>query len=333
MITRMQMRFHHGRQFTALLIVVLLLGIVPFAAAQETALAYVTTQDFVALRHGPGRAFERITVVPPEVTLPAYGRSSDTQWIQVEYEGQRGWIASILLVWSGDVINLPVDGVDPEPFIRRAAALGMTTRETPIYPAFTHMLPQYQVGTIPEGVALELTGRVGEIGYFRFQVRYEGQLYWVGSWDIRLIDGDYRRLLDLAYLFPYGRLVQSLEENLALALSSYTRILSVWQRLQRGDRVACDPLPGYVERTLTDGDVLKEPLFAPVIVPLDNAVTAINRTISVFEDACTTPGYTLTPETINTQLAELASAQRNLILAGSLLEPLRARNPLLDSGT
>ena len=89
---------------------------------------WVTTQDFSSLRIGPGTAFERITVLDPEVTLPAVGRTSSVSWVQVIYEGEPGWIFSPLLIWSGDVISLPVDGIITTRFIRRAIATGVTTR-------------------------------------------------------------------------------------------------------------------------------------------------------------------------------------------------------------
>jgi uncharacterized protein YraI len=79
---------------------------------------FVTTQDYSALRAGPGIHFERIAVVPPEITLTPIGRTANYGWYQVEYEGQRGWIIYWLLVWTGDIETLPIDGIDPVPFIR-----------------------------------------------------------------------------------------------------------------------------------------------------------------------------------------------------------------------
>lgn len=291
---------------------------------------YVTTQDFSSLRAGPGTGFPRLAIIDPVVTLPAVGRTSDTRWIQVYHEGQYGWIAAILLVWSGDVITLPVDGVNPVPFIRRAGALGRTTRETPIYR--DSVTPENQVGTLPAGTEIELTGRLGGSGHFDFQIVYQGQLYWVGSWNIRVIDGTYRRLLDIAYLYPYGRLVSLLERNIAQSIGSYTQIASVWQRLSQGDRVSCTPIPLFVKHIITDSDAQKEPNFVPAVLALDNAITSINTAISSFEDACGSDD-TLTKEVIDAALAEVDNAERNLILAGSLLEPLRRRNPLLDTST
>lgn len=79
---------------------------------------YVTTNDFSSLRIGPGIHWDRITVIPPNVTLAAIGRSPSARWLQVEYEGQTGWIIYWLLTESGPVFDLPVDGINPLPFIR-----------------------------------------------------------------------------------------------------------------------------------------------------------------------------------------------------------------------
>ncbi len=290
---------------------------------------YVTTQDFVSLRTGPGREFDRITIVDPVVTLQAVGRIADTRWIQVDYDGQLGWIASYLLVWSGDVTILPVDGINPVPFVRRAGAIGRTTRETPIYR--TQITPEDQVGTLPAGTEVELTGRLGGQGFFRFQIQYQDQLYWVGAWNIRVISGNYLRLLDAAYLFPYGRLILQLQENLAITIGSYSQIDGVWQQLNQGATVTCDPIPTYARRLLTDADVQSETDFLPAVRALDAAITSINLAISAFVDLCNSTDPSLTQEDIDAALVELENAQRNLILASSLLEPLRVRNPLLET--
>lgn len=297
--------------------------------ALPEAVVYVTTQDFSSLRTGPGTAFERITVIDPVVTLPAYGRTADTRWVQVAHEGQLGWIASILLVWSGDMINLPVDGIPVTPFIRRAGAVAVTVREAPIYE--TEIVAEDQVGVLPAGTTVELTGRLGERGYFRFQILYQDKLYWIGSWDVRVVDGDYRRLLDTAYLFPYGRLVRELEQNIAVAIGSYRQIEDVWLRLGRGDAVRCSPIPVYVPVIVSVTDAQREPNFVPAAVALENGIASINRAIAIFENACGNPDAFLTPDNVAEAQDELANARRNLILVGSLLEPLRIRNPLLET--
>ena len=304
----------------------------PGSVATET---WVTTQDFVALRRGPSRSFEQITSVPAALTLPAYGRTSDTSWIQVEYEGQRGWIGALYLVWSGDVINLPVDGVNPEPFIRRAASLGTLTRDARAYLDWAD--PADSGIVIPAGATVELTGRIGEDegnyyrNFFRVQIRYQNNLYRVGSYDLRLVDGDYHRLLDLAYLFPYGRLYLTLQDNLALAIGSYYQSDNIWNRLAQGLSISCDPIPPLIDKQITTTDATREATFVPAVAALELAIDGINGTITAFRDACNNPPFTLTQDYIATQTEALDQAYRDLLLSASLLEPLRVRNPLLNN--
>jgi hypothetical protein len=295
---------------------------------------YVTTQDFVSFRTGAGIAFARTAVIDPTVTLPAIGRTADTRWMQVVYNGEVGWVASRYLVWTGDVINLPIDGVNTAAFIRRAAASAVTVRETPIYA--TQVDPTDQVGTLPAGTIVELTGRLGGDGggFFRLQILYNSQLYWLGSYNIRIFDGNYRRLLDIAYLIPYGRLVRQLETNVAESLAIYQQINGVWQRLNNGSSVSCEVIPPRARRIITEGDVRSEPAFAPPVVALDAAITSINTAIASFENACTNPdpNFALTQADVDATLLELQNAERNLILASSLIEPLKVRNPLINEG-
>lgn len=306
----------------------------PILRGTVTSDTWVTTQDFVALRRGASRSFAQITTVPAAVTIPAYGRTSDTSWIQVEYEGQRGWIAAQYLVWTGDVINLPVDGINPEPFIRRAATVGILTRDAQAYLNWAD--PNDTGITIPGGAAVELTGRIGDDdgnyyrNFFRVQVRYQGVLYWVGSYDLRISDGDYRRLLDLAYLFPYGKLYLGLQDNIALAIGSYRQISDVWTRLGRGAQVSCDPIPPVVEKRVTTTDASREPTFVPAVAALERAIDGINGAITAFRDACANPAFTLTAFYISVQSSALDESYRELVIAASLLEPLRVRNPLLN---
>lgn len=290
---------------------------------------WVTTQDFASFRKGPGKGFDRTRVIDPVVTMEAIGRTADTRWIQVIHDGESGWISSILLVWTGDVTTLPVDGVNPERFIRRAGAIAYTIREAPIY---RHQVtPEDQIGTLPAGTEVELTGRLGGSGFFRFQIKYQGQLYWIGSWNVRIESGNYRRLVDTAYLFPYGRLVNQLESNIAQTIGTLDDIERTWQALNNRQSVLCSPIPAYTRRVMADGDVSREPLFQPAVRSLDEAIAGVNRSIALFEDVCNRTGddFFLTQTEIDTALADLVDARRNLILASSLLEPLRIRNPLL----
>ncbi len=64
----------------------------------------------ITLRSGPSRSFGEITTIPVDTVLTAVGRSGDSNWVQVTYNGQTGWVASWLGRWSGAINDLPVIG-------------------------------------------------------------------------------------------------------------------------------------------------------------------------------------------------------------------------------
>ena len=299
--------------------------------AQETITTeevYVTTQDFSSFRVLPSVNTERLAVIPPSTTLKAFGRTSRTDWIQVEYEGQKGWVASILLVWSGPVLDLPIDGVNPPDFIRRTVTFAETFRDTPIY--IGGIDPSTQIGIIPAEEQFEVTGFVGTGELFWVQINYEGQLVWVGSWDVHVLDGRVRNTLNGGYRYVYGRANTLLSLDVSNSVSSLAAIERIWTRIGNGDSVECSPIPIYAIRATVDRDIEREPIFAPVVIALDDAIADINAIISQFEDLCTSNSPFVTIDDVNIALETLGNARRNLTLAQALINELSNRDPLVN---
>ena len=289
---------------------------------------YVTTQDLSSLRYLPSKNAERLAIIPPATTLKALGRSSRTDWIQVEYEGQMGWVASWLLVWTGRVIELPIDGMNPPDFIRRTVVSGETFRETPIYREGID--PSTQIGTIPADEFFEVTGYVGVGERFWVQINHEGQLAWVGSWDVHILDGNISNTLNGAYRYVYGRANINLERDVTNSVTSLIAIEHIWLRLQNGEHVECSPIPPYAIRATIDGDIAREPIFTSVAISLDDAIVDVNAMISKFEDICTSDSPVVTLEDVTLALDTIDRARRNMTLAQALLNELENRDPLVN---
>lgn len=67
------------------------------------------TQVNLRLRSGPGTEYQILTVAPAGSTVVAVGRNQATDWIQVQYAGQTGWMAGWFLNFSsGSAAALPV---------------------------------------------------------------------------------------------------------------------------------------------------------------------------------------------------------------------------------
>lgn len=296
-------------------------------AASQTAV-YVTTQDFLSFRTGPGLAFERVAIIDPGVTLPAIGRSADVDWVQVYYNGQAGWVAALYLIWTGDIVQLPVDGIDTAPLIRRVGVAAVTTRDTPLYERdFTEA--DY-LGTLPAGTAVELTGRLGGSGFFRVQVLHEGQLYWIGRWNVRVLDGSTSSLLNTSYLYAYGRIVDQLDNDIRQSQARLRRAETIWTDLSQGESLACENFPAFASTSrISDRDLQREQIFAPSVTAHNNAVERINRAIASFEDACGRTDPFITEQDVQDVLAVIDSARRALNIANSLYNALEDRDPIL----
>jgi uncharacterized protein YraI len=78
--------------------------------------ATALTRDFMTLRAGPGIYWDALDVLPPNMMVAAVGRSG--YWLQVEHDGQFGWLHYQYISGFGDVDLLPIDGINPLPFIR-----------------------------------------------------------------------------------------------------------------------------------------------------------------------------------------------------------------------
>lgn len=286
---------------------------------------YITTQDFVSFREGPGTAFDRIAVVPAALTLPAVGRTPNGRWIQAEYLGQRGWIAARYLVWSGNVSALPVSTMEERTRVVRTGAIGYINEGTPL---FDRNLRPAGAATTSEEV--ELIGRLGSGTYIWLQIDYQGAPYWVRSWEIEY-DAEYAYTLDAAYLIPYTRLARALDGDIRRIGSRLYTIEDIWNRLASGGSVSCGNIPSLVRRTAREVDLRQEPVFAPVFLALDDAVLGVNTAITAFSSACDRPddALYLTQQEVIAALTRLAEARRSLVLADSLTAALFQRDPLI----
>lgn len=295
------------------------------ASAESPFGVWVTTQDFLSFRIGPGTAFERVAVVPAAATLPAVGRTPNGNWIQVEYAGQRGWLASRLLVWSGNLAALPVSTMEEVVRVVRTGAIGFVAAGTPFYDnRFV------RVGEAPADAAVELIGRLGSGVYIWVQVDYQGVPYWVRSWEIEY-DRDYLFTLDVAYLIPYTRLARGLNTDISRVGSRLVTIENLWLTLQAGGSVTCAPLPRPARRETADGSLRQEPIFRPVVSALDEAVLYINQALTALEEACNRPpdALFLTQGEVIDALSALADARLSLVLADSLAAALFNRDPIV----
>ena len=345
--------------------IVLLLALMIFGAAFATAQdgtppdapgrviltdVWVTTQDRSNFRVGPGLIWDVLTVLPPGETLRATGRTNDGRWIQIAYEGEvnpdatdaatldgitYGWVRDFLLIWTGDILTLPVDGVQTVSTARRAGPTITIDADTRVYR--DGIDPDYRINLVSEPTEVELTGRIGTPGggYYWLQFRYNGQYYWTATWEVGAIR-NFFLLPDGSYIYSYGTLLIELRQEISDNSNTLNNIARRWEGLDRGEQVSCNGIPapaGFGELSFEEGDLQREPIYIPPARALQDSIANTNAAIDAFRDVCARSGADrfVRPEEVAAALEQIDTAGRNLNLARTLLGPLSVRDPLLGN--
>jgi hypothetical protein len=331
-----------------ILVALWVLAVMP-AAAQNSIddVVYITTQDIMRLRAGPGQNWDTLAIIPHSTTLRAIGRTITGEWIQVMYEGELspnarpeftrdgvtyGWLWYGLLIWSGDMLTLPIDGVASVTTAREAGPVIYLSPDDPIYRGYINASTQTS-SPFPYVVQVEVTGRVGQFSNrgFWIQFKMQGQYYWVSSWTVGIPRG-YSSVPDNSTRYAYGRLLRTVRLELDTARATYSTISSRWNALATGQPTTCNDIPDDVkpERiTFTESDLQAEPLYRPISQALNEARAGINSALARFRVVCG-PLESRTPvsgEDIRLAQTDLADAAEALTLVSVLIMPFQRRDP------
>lgn len=302
--------------------------------ADETPV-FVTTQDVVSLRAEPSRGGARLAVVNYGLRLPAVGRVPG--WLQVEYEGQRGWIAGWLLTWEGDPRILP-DTVTPTLYTStNATALTLdfvTLRAGPgVY--------WDALDVLPPNTTLAAVGRSG----YWLQVEHNGQFGWLhyqhirgfGDVDSLPIDGidplPFIRLRNnqpqVSFLGPsVGVVFRERYRAAYLELDeTYLQISGFWRVVADGDMVSCAfvpaPVPGALQLDAAAIQAFPGPLslqYEAARTTWNAAAGHLNTAIGLAQTVCArTDTPFATQSDLDTALGALRQAAANLnVMRGTL---------------
>ncbi len=83
-------------------------GAAPPPSAPSPSGVTATATISLNLRSGPGTSYAVVGVFTAGATAPIIGRAADSNWINITYNGQTGWVAGWLCSISGDLNSVPV---------------------------------------------------------------------------------------------------------------------------------------------------------------------------------------------------------------------------------
>lgn len=314
----------------------------------DLSIVHVTTQKNASLRAGPGRNWDRLATLPFGTTYRATGRTLDGEWIQIAYEGPLekdargaftvdgatyGWVVYWLLTWTGNILDLPIDGRQLVPIARESGAmLTLGPGNLPIYTG--DVIPRDRVpNPITSYVRVEITGRLGTGSkYFWLQFKFNNHFYWIPNWAVGVwgLGG----VPDAAYLYPYGRLLLQLRIELSRLNDVYGDIRGRWENLDDGYTATCNDIPAdFALRRISfnSGDLAREPLYQPIANALTNVQNSTNAALAKYRAICA-KGHSdrlISPDEISAGLADIHEAEINLTLINTLLRPFAVRDPLV----
>lgn len=141
----------------------------------------ILTPYQVNLRAEPDVKADVVAVVPFNKLVAVTGRNAGNNWMEVSYEGAKGWVAAWIVPISGDPLELPVTSPSTdfvktyEESITAQAFVDLTIRSKPdsITPV---------VGVLAAGTEVEVLARTEDSAWVRVKVdEVEG---WVIAWPL-----------------------------------------------------------------------------------------------------------------------------------------------------
>jgi uncharacterized protein YraI len=191
-----------------LLVCALLLLSLSFVSAQ-TGVILLVTSEFANVRIFPALGAEVIGSVAAGYIAPATGRSGDSQWFRIDFNGEEGWLnLSTLIVREGDPNSLPIADPRSIPFggfesprSGQSSQIGVVAARTSDWlrirsgPGLGYVI----LANAPINSSVWVMGRSANSVWL--QVNYEGTLGWASSQYLEIVGG-----ADLGVL-PIGGIV------------------------------------------------------------------------------------------------------------------------------
>ncbi len=89
---------------------------------------YISTFRRVNVRSGPGMEYQRIGTLDPGNSADITGRTDDNEWLQIDFDGQQGWIAYFVVTVTGSLGDVAVAGVPTSAMTRVPPEVQVVTR-------------------------------------------------------------------------------------------------------------------------------------------------------------------------------------------------------------
>ncbi|MCU0499852.1 MAG: SH3 domain-containing protein [Anaerolineae bacterium] len=301
---------HRFPRWFALLLLVGLLALQLFAQSGVRALV---VNESANVRVAPALGAEVIANVPSGYVFEfVTGRSGDSQWLRVDFNGDEGWVnLAPLVILEGDINVLPVGDPRTIPYggfgspragssnatsanvVRATDGLRVRAGPGTAYPT---------ISNINAGTIVPVFGRTASNGWI--QVNYQGTLGWVATRYVEFLNGLAIISLPIDGIVAdsapisgetsndYFDTLRLMLARLELAQPSLDNIRAKWTDASLQGRATCRDYPARP----SDFSIPVPTLAAfynelnPLLVDFNDAMFNLRRAIDLFIDTCNQPG-------------------------------------------
>ncbi len=139
---------------------------------------FVTAYRAVNVRSGPGTEYVSIGTLTAGSTADVTGKSSDSEWLRIDFDGGHGWVAFFVVTLTGVIgeieqVNVAPDAATESPVVTATVVTryNVNLREQPLLSSPIMLL-------IPFGMSLKADARSDENDTW-LRVTFEGRTGWV----------------------------------------------------------------------------------------------------------------------------------------------------------
>lgn len=283
------------------------------AAQQTTGVSAVITSEYANIRITPVLGADVMASVPGGYFFEfVTGRSADSQWVQVDFNGDEGWAhISTLTLLSGNMDMLPVRDPRSIPYggfeAPRAGTTSATSDRTATLLDWMHVRAGPGRGYVilaeaPIDTVVPLLGRTYSNSWV--QVNFNGVLGWLSTRYLRFNAGAH--ILDLpidgitadGLIDPgtggeqYLDIIKLMLARVDLAQESLDSIRGLWTYAGLHGRASCQPYPAQPSDFTMPTALLASHYtqLYPVYALFNDSMANVRTAIHAFIDVCNQPG-------------------------------------------
>ncbi|GEM_PF-6657429 len=305
----------------------------PALTTAQGAVTVTPNRDYINVRLWPAIGATVIGSLGPGDVMTATGRSVDGDWVRIDFFGDEGWVALLVVDVSGDLSSLPLadpriipynDNVVPNagagspggPLTGVLEDSGLRMRSGPstAYPIIAN-LPRYARVTV--------TGRTANAHWV--QITWEGLVGWVATQYLTLESTNGATANDLPVVGPAADtgvrlsdanarerflVVDGIRRHLDRANATLDVIAQAWNLSESGVwPEMCSAPPALEEYWLNSTERNDYPDLVEAVARLNQGVNDLNNAVQWWLDACFSSAAGVSAETIAAGNAAIARAR------------------------